>query len=207
MDAEASLSALQVFEGDSSAEDNRSAVTTTVPPPRSSSEGSDNCSIDTSECSTTIRDPLMVLLGAAELFYESREVDVIELPVGRPKAVRRLHDHNHIKLAKKLADECRMVLTLRGYTLANDLVVEQWLKNALRQVPNRRNAHCLKIISIAKVLVFTPTEYEVESSVLINSRAFMRRRFEMEQTKHSRLGGLYGWFTGYKRLEEPTGSS
>lgn len=120
------------------------------------------------------------------------------------KVYKRLTDHNHMKLAKKLSDRCRMHLSVGDYTEANKLVVLQWLKNELKQVPNRRDDHCLKVVSLALVMVFTPTSAEVETSALMNSRAIMRRRFEYEQTKISRLGGFYGWFTGYRRVEEPS---
>lgn len=122
------------------------------------------------------------------------------------KIMKRLTDQNHMKMAKKLADKCRMTVTVGDYTEANKLVVIQWLKNELRQIPNRRDAHCLKIISLALVIVFTPTRDEVETSALMNTRALLERRHDYKMAKISRLGGIFGWFTGYQRIEEPSGA-
>lgn len=124
-----------------------------------------------------------------------------------PHAFKPIHVNNHMRLAKKLSDLCKVHIVIRGYSEANDLVVEQFLKNKLRQIPNLRVDHALKVVALAKIMVFTPTVHDVEASALMNTRALMKRRFEMDQTKHSREGGLFGWFTGYKRVDGPSRST
>lgn len=207
LDDQPSLAGLQFLLQEIEETDHQRSLIPKEPHDQPSTGSSDGHSTTPTDVSSTVQDPIAALLRAASVLFESRDVDVSSPEVGPAKATKRLDDHNHMKLAKKLADECKLALTIRGYTVANDLVVEQWLKNALRQVPNRRNAHCLKIISLAKLLVFTPTSHDVETSALMNSRAFLDRRFKMDQTKHSRMGGLFGWFTGYRRVEGPSGSA
>lgn len=119
---------------------------------------------------------------------------------------KRLGKHNHEKLARKLADECKMQLSLRGFTDANDLVVEQFLKNRLRQIPNLRHSHALKIIELARLMVFVPRECEIEASGIRNSRAFMERRWQMDVTKRS-YPTWVGWFLGFKPLDGPAAST
>jgi len=143
-------------------------------------------------------------------------IEVVEVPETylkslvedtQPREQYQFKEHDHTKMAKQLADLCKMNISIRGFTEANDLVVEQFLKNHLRQIKNLRNDHALKIVAIAKVMVFTPTSYDVQVSTLMNTHALAQRRFDMEQKKYSREGGIFGWFTGHRRVEGPTRSS
>lgn len=120
---------------------------------------------------------------------------------------RRALKHNHHRLAAKLASACKMVLTVGDYNEANKMVVTQWLKNELRQIPNRRNAHCVAVVNLAVVMVFTPTSSDIETQALMNSHALMERRFEHGRSKWSYDSGIFGWLLGHRRMSEPTRSA
>jgi hypothetical protein len=148
--------------------------------------------------------PVEQLLVASELIGGPAQ---LHKHTGKSVVVtRETTDNNHFKLAKQLADECRLALVVEDYTKANDLVVKQWMRMKMRDIPSLRKSHQLKIIGLAVVMVFTPTADDVETSVLMNTKAVMDRRFEMERTKHSRIGGIFGWFTGRRRVEGPSAS-
>lgn len=142
-------------------------------------------------------DPLTILASYSDRLLNRVHPDLLG------KRVVELKPHNHLHLAKIIADECKLNLTVTCVSEANVLCVTKWIKNRLRLIPNLRRAHALAILPLARNLVFTPTSQEVFANTLFNSEAFMERRRQFELTRVSAKSGLWGWLAGHRRIVQP----
>jgi hypothetical protein len=107
----------------------------------------------------------------ANEYFDLDEVDIEYEVEQNTKDPLRLQQSRHRRnYAKEIAALCKCEIAGVGvHTRANELVASTWLNQTMKK-HNVRKSHIVKILPIALVLVFLPTETELEAKVLASSR-------------------------------------
>lgn len=105
------------------------------------------------------------------------------------------------RIAGRIAADCRNELHISKYTMANKLVVREWILRRMRQM-NMREVDQRKVLPFALYYSFIPTKYELMARQDTLSYTYQYGMM-MAQTRIKRTRTWWEWITGAAEVAEP----